>query len=876
MNICKWLVAVLIGLLLAVQSSVADEAQSTSKTVPGYRVFVVSHTHSDLCWPDSIQVCLDANVAAIAKSVEIAERVPSYRFTMEHALFLREYLHRHPDKQPVVKRLMQAGVIEIGAFYTGPWELTCGGEGLVRQLYLGKRWVKEHLGVDPVTVWNVDVAGHTAQMPQILHKAGIRGLVISAGATDNTFEQPYLLHETRGPFLFRWQAPDGSSVPTWSTPWGYGADGALGLRNDNLGEITQKLPTFLDDIRKNHSAHGLPKIAFIADGTDIQSPSSQVDENIQRWNAAKRLPPMTHASTAELFAAVAKESLPTYAGEMPSPWDSVQSQGNDCFMLDRRLEGRLLAAEKMASLASLLVPGFVYPHDTFTKIWENRLFAVEHNWGGNKGEISNRQKTAKIEEAAQWNEGILRNALDALAGEIRPIRRDATPILVFNPLSWDRHDIVSCSLPMHKEKMEHLTIVDGANRPVPQQIVAQEDNNVVRVVFCADVPSLGYATYYAVGGQSTAPAASPFQIDLAKNTFENGFYRIKLDPSTGGIQSILDKRTQKELVRQGGKYQCNELVGLEDDEVDIRMHLTGKRWRMREHPSTIRVAENGPVRLVVEVTGQLLEHSARRQQVTLYRDLPRIDLVTTVDWEGKRNVQLYQTFPLNVADPRVRYAVPYAWQEYGKEMKYAAPWPFGPVAGYRWRGVRGWVELANQSMSISLASQCNYAAFKDLAAKPEAGYLIQPMLLRTVRSCGNDNLYYEQKGKHQFRFSLQSQANSARLGAELDSPLLSHIMKPASTSACLPDRLSLARVRPEGVHIAVVKKAEDNRGLVIRLVEVMGNEEASRAEVQFARPIKDAVRTNIIEENGAGLSPHNDTIVLPIAPFGIETVRVSF
>ena len=121
--------------------------------------------------------------------------------------------------------------------------------------------------------------------------------------------------------------------------------------------------------------------------------------------------------------------------------------------------------------------------------------------------------------------------------------------------------------------------------------------------------------------------------------------------------------------------------------------------------------------------------------------------------------------------------VPYGWQEYGKEMKYAAPWPFGPVAGYRWRGVPRLGRIGDESISVSLASQCNFIAFKDLAAEPEAGFLIQPLLLRTVRSCGNEGLYYEQKGRHRFRFSLQSQADSARLGAELDSPLLSHAMK---------------------------------------------------------------------------------------------------
>ena len=112
MNRDGWSVAVLIGMsLFAGRSSIADEPPSKSNAAPGYRVFVVSHTHSDLCWPDSIQACLDANVAAIAKSVEIAQRVPSYRFTMEHALFLREYLRRYPDKQAGVKKLMQAGAI---------------------------------------------------------------------------------------------------------------------------------------------------------------------------------------------------------------------------------------------------------------------------------------------------------------------------------------------------------------------------------------------------------------------------------------------------------------------------------------------------------------------------------------------------------------------------------------------------------------------------------------------------------------------------------------------------------------------------------------------------------------------------------------------
>ena len=135
-----------------------------------------------------------------------------------------------------------------------------------------------------------------------------------------------------------------------------------------------------------------------------------------------------------------------------------------------------------------------------------------------------------------------------------------------------------------------------------------------------------------------------------------------------------------------------------------------------EQPSSIQVVENGPVRLVVEVAGRVWTSPCAGKRSFCISDLRRVDLVTTLAWKGKKNIHLYQMFPLNMASPTVRYAVPYAWQELGKEMKYAAPWPFGPVAGYPWRGMRGWAEADGGKLSVTLASECNMAAFRDLAA----------------------------------------------------------------------------------------------------------------------------------------------------------------
>jgi alpha-mannosidase len=315
--------------------------------------------------------------------------------------------------------------------------------------------------------------------------------------------------------------------------------------------------------------------------------------------------------------------------------------------------------------------------------------------------------------------------------------------------------------------------------------------------------------------------------------------------------------------------------------MDIGSHLTGRRWRGREHSSTIRIVENGPVRLVIEMAGKLLDASTRTQRIVLYRDLPKIDLETSLDWQGKRNALVYQVFPLEVPEPTVRYAVPYGWQQYGREMKYAAPWfasaPM-PVARHHSRGVRGWVELAHGSNAVALATDCNYVAFKDLSEDPEAGFLVQPLLLRTVRSCGDGGrLYYEQKGRHVFHFALQANGDAVRFGREADAPLLTHwTIEGEAGKRELPDRLSLLAVDEKTVHVAVVKQAEDSHGFIVRLVETSATGAGASATLRAFRPLGSATQTNIIEEDDRSLAVTGGTVRLSLAPGGIETLRIRF
>ena len=112
------------------------------------RVFIVSHSHADLSWGDTPEVCTTLNVQAVAKSIAMLEKSPDFKFSEEDVYVLREFLQRYPGQEETVRDLLHRKALECGGFYIGPSELLLGGEGLVRNLYFGKRWLRERFGLE--------------------------------------------------------------------------------------------------------------------------------------------------------------------------------------------------------------------------------------------------------------------------------------------------------------------------------------------------------------------------------------------------------------------------------------------------------------------------------------------------------------------------------------------------------------------------------------------------------------------------------------------------------------------------------------------------------------------------------------------------------
>ena len=163
----------------------------------------------------------------------------------------------------------------------------------------------------------------------------------------------------------------------------------------------------------------------------------------------------------------------------------------------------------------------------------------------------------------------------------------------------------------------------------------------------------------------------------------------------------------------------------------------------------------------------------------------------------------------------------------------------------------------------------------------ETDFVLQPVLLRSVFSCGDKNLYFNQKGKHPYRFSITTHKggfvphNAVRAGWEHNSPLI--VMEGQSESGILADQKSFLDVSQPNVIVSILKKAEDGNGTIVRCYETDGKNTA--VDIHGPERIQNASRVSIIEEPlNSGLLPFEKNKVkdVHIGKFAIETLRLDY
>ena len=137
-------------------------------------MWLLGQSHIDLAWLWPEEETWHKVGRTYANQIALMEEYPEYRFLLCEPKLLDMLRIQHPELWQRVKEAYQRGQIDVeGAFYIECDTNLPSGESLIRQLIRGKRWFREHFGVDSQVAWQPDTFGFSAALPQILKQLNI-------------------------------------------------------------------------------------------------------------------------------------------------------------------------------------------------------------------------------------------------------------------------------------------------------------------------------------------------------------------------------------------------------------------------------------------------------------------------------------------------------------------------------------------------------------------------------------------------------------------------------------------------------------------------------------------------------------------------------
>jgi alpha-mannosidase len=792
-----------------------------------------------------------------------------YGFDIEDGLILREYLERHPESKERLTTLLNKKLLSVGATYNCPYEDMYDAEDQVRQLYLGKKWVKKTFGgYDSKVYWNVDVPGKSLQTPQILKKAGVDYMIISRHAKG----------------MFHWASPDGSSVFTYS-PGHYG--------NDLL---------YLSRDLNSKKKYGAEQILFWEKnfaGSTIQTPllSSQdmlpaidYSEFIASWNSFDSLKddagtekkvflPNMELMTVDEFMPLAEKNatkVDTIMGERPNVWVYIHGPGHhDALTASREASKLLPAAEKFLSIANIIDPKKMqYPFKDFDEAWQAKIYP-DHGWGGHDGDITDNLFKENLVKSRTMGQNLLNKGIDFLSTRIKKNEKLGIPIVLFNSLSWKRTDPVTLSMDFPIGSSRNLDVITADKQHVPSQSKNEtyyEDGSLksADITFIAEnIPSIGYATYYISDTENT-------QKDKLKkastSSYENPFYQITFEK--GGIAQVYDKEFKKELLEtnnlKGGEVFTLQSVGNGAGEFgDVQQVSMEGFDKLSLHNPEWEVLEDGPVYTTYRLE-QEIRHAIVRQDVTLYHNLKRIYFNTSLrNWSGELYREFRTAFPINMENPEIAHEVPFGSVRVGKDEIKTAGERYTPLCkDVHPRAIIDWISATDEDISVTLSSSVAAADWIDPTSHKEGKAVLQHILLASRTSCHWEGNEYSQAGNHDFHNVFTSSKAGSIKGRQIakqeNEPISVVVYPETSTKSFLPESLSFFSIDTEDILISTIKKAEDSEDIIVRMYNVKDSNEKVNVSSYFN--INSYKQTNIIEENPTPVAPE-----LKVGKYAIET-----
>lgn len=471
--------------------------------------------------------------------------------------------------------------------------------------------------------------------------------------------------------------------------------------------------------------------------------------------------------------------------------------------------------------------------------------AYRYSWND---ELISLQQATEVMTAAV---GALSHSLDT--------RVKGTPVVVYNPVTYDLRDLVEAEVPLDA-RAKGVAVYAPSGRRVAAQILSREGDRA-RILFAADVKAAGYAVYDVRPASGVAKSSA---LKASERTLENRIYRVELD-ANGDIRSIRDKRAGRELVAEGKAFRMAVFEGNPSNRYpawEIMKETMDKPGRPIDGDVRISIAEQGPVRATLKV-----ERSYGPSKFVQYVSLTdggdddRIDVRNTVDWSS-RDVLLKAEFPCAVANAKAAYDLGLGFIERGNNTETAYEVP-----------AQKWVDLtdADGSYGVTILNDCKYGWDKP------ADNTLRLTLLHTPST---EKRYAHQRtldhGVHHYTYSIVGHTGARTedalvAGEALNMPLVAFVAP--KHAGHLGRTFSMLAASTPQIGVRALKAAEDGDGYIVRCYETTGNP-VEGARITFPAAIVSAEECNGIEERIGDAAFEGRSLVVSAGKFAPKTYRV--
>jgi alpha-mannosidase len=818
---------------------------------------VVGHAHMDMNWlwtySETMKMCNDN----LRQAVAFMEEFPDYTMVQSQAAVYNFVEKVDPPLFKLVQKYVAAGRLEpVGGMWTeGDMNLS-SGEAISRSFLLGQRFFQSRFGRMAHVGWLPDNFGHISQMPQILKLAGC----------------DYFYFHRCKPYkgTFWWKASDGSTVLCYANDT-YNGDIDPGLK-DELKKITP-------------DKHRLLQITGIGDHGG--GPTRANIEMVHQLDKTPGYPAVRFSTATDFFRKVSHEmeGRPTHTGEMQFIFEGCYTNVAGIKEGNRNCENSLYGNEFFNTLRWL--NGDKYPADELRDLWTTVAFNEFHDILPGSGiNEANREAVARYTEVLRKSMEMRDQAFRKMADEVNFKTGLGQPVVAYNLHPYARKTVVEANVYSHNQPLTaeeanwgnfysskyvkpinkgqgdvaSVLVRDGAGKTYPAQIVwgkLTPPGYTSRVEFIVDdIPAGGYKSFYidvAKPGDFNEPIA------FKDNTFETDYFSVKFDMKTGNIVSLLDKRTGKQYVKEGG--QLNRLrMFLEDKKGGMKSWTINKIVKEEDVTNTasVKVVEDGPVRACVEAV-KTWGKSRFIIRTYLYRSYPRIDYDMEVHWletgsDSTDSPMLRAIFPLALENPSFHCQVPFDVVERPVNGKLGGKESPATLKHQNAYGIQAeetdgqevpaqkWVDISDGKMGIALLNKTKY------------GHSINNSELRlTLMRAAGDPDIYPNLGKFNISYALYPHAGDWKSGVwaegdDFNVPV--YAAEPPSLAlvkehATRPEQDSFISLDSPGVVLSGFKQSEDGKELIVRLAEVEGKE----TMVNLTVPLKISTvrRLNLVE-----------------------------